>query len=50
MKLKAEMVVLSACDTAKGDVTSDGIVGLSRSRFACDKGNADRRRGRAVSL
>jgi CHAT domain-containing protein/tetratricopeptide (TPR) repeat protein len=31
MKLKAELVVLSACDTAQGDVTSDGIVGLSRS-------------------
>ena len=34
MKLKAELVVLSACDTAKGDVTSDGIVGLSRSLIA----------------
>ncbi|MBW4443862.1 MAG: CHAT domain-containing protein [Plectolyngbya sp. WJT66-NPBG17] len=34
MQLKAELVVLSACDTAKGDVTSDGIVGLSRSLIA----------------
>ncbi|HIK18850.1 MAG TPA: CHAT domain-containing protein [Leptolyngbyaceae cyanobacterium M33_DOE_097] len=34
MKLKAELVVLSACDTAQGDVTSDGIVGLSRSLIA----------------
>ncbi|MEG4455495.1 CHAT domain-containing tetratricopeptide repeat protein [Microcoleus sp. N9_A1] len=34
MKLKAELVVLSACDTAQGDITSDGIVGLSRSLIA----------------
>ncbi|MGV0028201.1 CHAT domain-containing protein [Phormidesmis priestleyi] len=34
MKLKAELVVLSACDTAQGDVTSDGVVGLSRSLVA----------------
>ncbi|MGG6270059.1 CHAT domain-containing protein [Leptolyngbya sp. AN03gr2] len=34
MNLTAELVVLSACDTAQGDVTSDGIVGLSRSLVA----------------
>jgi CHAT domain-containing protein len=34
MKLTAELVVLSACDTAQGDVTSDGVVGLSRSLVA----------------
>jgi CHAT domain-containing protein/tetratricopeptide (TPR) repeat protein len=34
MTLKAELVVLSACETAKGNVTSDGIVGLSRSLVA----------------
>jgi CHAT domain-containing protein len=26
--------VLSACDTARGEVTSDGVVGLSRSLIA----------------
>jgi CHAT domain-containing protein/Flp pilus assembly protein TadD len=31
MKLKAELVVLSACDTGRGKITGDGIIGLSRS-------------------
>jgi CHAT domain-containing protein/Tfp pilus assembly protein PilF len=31
MKLQADLVVLSACDTGGGDITGDGVVGLSRS-------------------
>jgi CHAT domain-containing protein len=31
LKLNAELIVLSACDTGRGDVTGDGIVGLSRA-------------------
>lgn len=31
LTLKAEMVVLSACDTGRGKITGDGVVGLSRS-------------------
>lgn len=31
LKFNAELVVLSACDTGRGRVTGDGVIGLSRS-------------------
>jgi CHAT domain-containing protein len=33
LKLKADLVILSACSTGKGDITGDGVIGLSRSLF-----------------
>lgn len=34
LKLNAELVILSACDTGRGRITDDGVIGLSRSLFA----------------
>jgi CHAT domain-containing protein/Flp pilus assembly protein TadD len=31
LKLQADLAVLSACDTGRGKITGDGVVGLSRS-------------------
>ncbi|MBD2092545.1 CHAT domain-containing protein [Microcoleus sp. FACHB-1515] len=34
LNLNAQLVVLSACDTGRGRITGDGVVGLSRSLLA----------------
>jgi CHAT domain-containing protein len=34
LKLNAELVILSACNTGRGHLTGDGVIGLSRSLIA----------------
>ena len=34
MKLNAELAVLSACDTGRGRISGDGVIGLSRGYIA----------------
>ena len=34
LRLNSEMIVLSACDTGRGQITEDGVIGLSRAFMA----------------
>lgn len=39
LNLQANLVVLSACDTGRGKITGDGVIGLSRSLLAAGAGS-----------
>jgi CHAT domain-containing protein/tetratricopeptide (TPR) repeat protein len=39
LPLNADLVVLSACDTGRGRITGDGVIGLSRSFLAAGASN-----------
>jgi CHAT domain-containing protein len=49
MKLNAELVVLSACDTGRGRITGDGVVGLSRSLISAGVSSAARQKSLSSS-
>lgn len=39
LKLQADLAVLSACDTGRGKITGDGVIGLSRSLLSAGVSN-----------
>jgi CHAT domain-containing protein/tetratricopeptide (TPR) repeat protein len=39
LKLEAELAILSACNTGRGKITGDGVIGLSRSLIAAGVSN-----------